>query len=251
MLDIFKKYLECYGNVPGWFNKESVAIWDSLLLFQTRNQIKGDLLEIGVFKGKSALLSTMHARNEEHCFYVDPVFRDDFEEKIASIKKSHTHFICSRSEKILFNAELSKRGSGNFRWIHIDGEHTAQAVMNDLKISNALLSKDGVIVVDDFMSATYPQVTYGVFKYIVQNSGEISLFLSGFNKGYLGRPMALRCYLQFIRDELMDLLKERGLQKITLFKTTYPDDMNCFGIGKSWDDVEYLGPVFDKDTILI
>ena len=43
-----------------------------------------------------------------------------------------------------------REAARDFRWIHIDGEHTAQAVSNDLAIAETLLSDRGILVLDDF-----------------------------------------------------------------------------------------------------
>ena len=53
----------------------------------------------------------------------------------------------------------------SFRWIHIDGEHTGQAVGNDLAIAHELLADDGIICIDDFFNPAYAQVSAASFPF--------------------------------------------------------------------------------------
>ena len=51
-----EKYRSMFRRTPGWFQWEAAAIWDALYEFHRTEGIHGDLLEIGVFRGKSAAL---------------------------------------------------------------------------------------------------------------------------------------------------------------------------------------------------
>ena len=246
----FKKFKELSKNVDGWFNLQSAGVWDSLLGFQERSGIEGDFLEIGVWHGKSALMSTMHSRENERCIFVDISVREEARKNIGNAKADNTFFIQGKSGNIVRSKILYEKGSENFRWIHIDGAHTRQQVVGDLRLAEMLLSDLGVITLDDFMSNYYPQVTAGVFDFLSNNQGRLSLFLCGFNKGYLIRPMAFPNYMNHVAGDLVSDLKKNGINKVTLCKTTYPEDMNCFGLVPSWNNREFRGLDLHKDLLL-
>ena len=68
----YQRYMESSANIVGWFSPESAAIWDILLGYQETNTICGNLLEIGVFQGKSAVMAALHCQANETCVLVDP-----------------------------------------------------------------------------------------------------------------------------------------------------------------------------------
>jgi hypothetical protein len=124
--------------------------------------------------------------------------------------------------------------------------------MNDLKIADRILSDDGVLVIDDFFSVQYPQITQAYFNYVNNNSFSLHLFLCGFNKGYVTRPNAARKYLSFLKDYFYEELCDRGLANTRVFKTTFPDDCNCFGFGPAFaGKTGYQGPDWDAKLIEI
>jgi hypothetical protein len=72
-----------------------------------------------------------------------------------------------------------------FSLIHIDGEHTERAVLNDLEFAQKNLGVGGVIVVDDIWQSHFLGVMSAVMK-IVHNS-DLVPFLTTRNKMYLTR----------------------------------------------------------------
>ena len=75
---------------------------------------------------------------------------------LGPLTKEEVHYIKQKSVELNRSPELM-RHRRSFRWIHIDGEHTGQAVANDLAIAHDLLADDGIICIDDFFSPAYPQ----------------------------------------------------------------------------------------------
>lgn len=242
-------YFGRYFKVPGWFRWEAAVLWDCLLDFQRQKEMGGGLLEIGVAEGRTAALLALHANEGEDCVFVDcrPVERA--EAMIRRIRPHGCSFLRARSDE-LSPGELQARFPRRFRWLHIDGEHSGKAVRHDLGLATALLAEEGVVVVDDFFSSKYPQVTEAVFRFVFEHADELSPFLCGFNKTYLCRPAHVGAYLRFIQDQLPQDMMARGCRDFTLYKTTAPDDMNCFGIGP-YQGYMFRGPDWDERTIEI
>jgi hypothetical protein len=141
--------------------------------------------------------------------------------------------------------------AGTFRWIHIDGEHTGRAVTNDLEIARNFLSRDGIVCLDDFMSPAYPQITAATFAFLERHRDELTLFLAGFNKGYVCRTAQAQAYLRFLQQKLFDELTRRNVDNVTVWKSTDPADMNCFGMTAKLLQVDVRGPDWAPDTISI
>ena len=81
---LLDRYLKNYSRLDGWFWPDSIAIWDSLLSFQKSSGKMGHFLEIGVYCGKSAALSTLHSRENEACILVDSHIHKDLRPLIES-----------------------------------------------------------------------------------------------------------------------------------------------------------------------
>ena len=141
-------------------------------------------------------------------------------------------------------------GFERFRWIHIDGEHSARAVINDLTIANSLLADGGIVCVDDYFNWLYPQVTEAVNRHVRENPDQFALFLCGYNKAYLARPHHVHRWLEYCQGELAQDLESRGVEA-TLAKTTLPAEMNTFGMGPRFEGQAMRGPDWDQKCIRI
>ena len=56
--------------IPGWFGAHSYALWRSLLDFQAEN-VRGNLFEIGVWRGRSASLLASYRKGQEKLYLCD------------------------------------------------------------------------------------------------------------------------------------------------------------------------------------
>jgi predicted O-methyltransferase YrrM len=245
----FERFQKESAEVPGFVLPESIAIWDFFLTEQQRERVTGALLEIGVYYGKSAIMLAMQARPKEELLLVEPsdvvdqaaiTIRKFKIENVRIIKKKSTSVACWF---------LTKHQKGSFRWIHIDGDHKARTVENDLRLASRLLAEDGIICVDDFFSPRYPQLTYAVNEFLFRQSSKFKMFLCGFNKAYIARARHHRELLQSLRIGLGDWLRCCGFSEFTIYKTDLPGRCNLFGIGPRWQEYDYYG--LDEDPARI
>jgi len=228
-------------KVEGFLANINVAVWDVFLEYQETHQVVGHLGEIGVYKGKSAIVLAHHQRAGEQLWLVDIYgFMDEVKKTIDPLTTHEVRYLNQKSVMLYRSLEmLSSRRL--FRWMHIDGEHTGQAVAADLALANGLLADEGIICLDDFFNPTYAQVTAATFAFLENNRFDLTLFACGHNKGYLARPTYARHYMQMIRSSLGAGLHERGFSEFTLCKTSPADDFNCWGICERFVDRDYYG----------
>ncbi len=113
-----------------------------------------------------------------------------------------------------------------------------------------MLGERGIIVVDDFFSPSYPQITFAVIDHLRTHPKSLMMFLCGFNKAYLCHPSDGRWLLQYVAEEMAKDLTARGVPPSTLFKTTDPLDLNCFGIGPRGPNDVFRGPDLAQDLLL-
>ncbi len=252
--DEFERYRAIHAETEGWFAEEAAATWDALLAFQRRGGRSGNLLEIGVWHGKSAALLALHTdASREACVlvdrYLDAARVESTLERTRADWRDAARLVRSDSARLVVDP-LVVDGFASFRWIHIDGEHSARAVSSDLSLAQTLLAEDGIVCLDDFLSWLYPQVSEAVFRYLRENPDHFSLFLCGHNKGYLARTHFVHEYLGFCDRELLDEVEARGHQPM-LAKTTYPAELNCFSLGPRIANARRRGPDWEQGRIRI
>lgn len=243
----FHDYLGVAQQIPGWFLDEAAAIWDIFLSYQNMTGVSGHLMEVGVYKGKSALLMAMHAQPRDEVVLVDIDSLSDAKAILSNLQNTDIHYLEMESFDLI-RTDLVATGGNKFRWISIDAEHTREAVHRDLGYANQLLSRDGIIAMDDFFQPAYPQITAAVYEFLAAHAGELTMFICGFNKAYLCRPRAAQGYLDFIRDHMGNALEARQ-SPISLFKTTDPTDHNVFGAVGLHGNPRYKGPDWDNELI--
>jgi len=246
-------YCENAAHIDGWFTDQAAALWDCLLSYQDANSIRGNLLEIGVHKGKSALLSAMHTRCDEEQFLIDVAPLNDATDLIRRVCPDTKLRTFEQPSRLMRRLPFFSEMASSFRWIHIDGGHTAQDVTTDLEIAHQLLADDGVVSLDDFFSFPFPQVTAATFSFMAAHPHTFALVLGGFAKGYLCRPLMVKQYLTYIKDCLPADMSVRGHERFTLWKTTLPSDMNTFGITDRFEgfDTQFFGLVSDISDVQI
>ena len=246
-----EKYQTFSAEIDGWFSEQSAAIWDSFLSYQKNAGLNGHLLEIGVWKGKSALLSAIHAGPKEIQLLVDPLPLDT---ALSNIRNAgiagKVDAVQIPSRALRKHPEYGKMRS-SFRWIHLDGRHTAQDLSHDMAMAEELLTEEGMLVLDDFFAPAYPQVTEAVFQYLLLHPNQLRLVLCGYQKGYLCRPLMHKAYINWVAEKLHLELKDRGIMGVTLWKSTPAADANVFGITDQFLDFTHRGPDWDQNTISV
>jgi hypothetical protein len=218
-----------FSDIPGFFLLESAIVWDFFFTVQEQLSVFGDLVEIGVYKGRSAVLSTLYARPNERAVFVDLNSMSDAQLAISRIRADNNVFLQCRSADLLAEPMLRDH-SHSFRWCHIDGDHTGYSTFQDLLTAAYLLNEGGIICVDDFFNFRYPQLTAAVYRFLHSNQLQYQMLFCGANKCYLCRPAFYVRYEARIRDDLYRQLRSHQIHT-QMYKTSYSSDMGCFAIG--------------------
>ncbi len=247
------QFNELENKVPGFFSAQAAVLWDSLLCIQEEHFILGNMLEIGVYKGRSALMSSLHLREQEEFVLIDGTsYIEEAQSNLEPILNGRGLYVQKMSYDLSIESFSGIRH--RCRWVHIDGEHTGRAVINDLEFCEQVLSDEGILILDDFFNPMYPQLTEALFLFLHQNKFKLSMFLCGWNKAYLARPMFALNYRNFIYQSLASELHIRNIGNIHDFmitKTSTLDDSTSFGIAYRFVDRDYYGLDSNPDYIPI
>lgn len=174
------RYVQEMGSVPGWFLEVDARLFVGVDSLQLARGIRGDLLEIGVYYGKSAILLGYCVRRGEHLMVCD-VFEEVgglAEESVAEHITYHAHLRQAEFERHYrrFHRELPEivaapstsldrdQLARRFRLIHIDGGHAYEVVREDILTARRLLGKGGVVVLDDWSQPHCPGVALALWE---------------------------------------------------------------------------------------
>ena len=203
-------------SVSGWLQRIDAEIIGSILTFQRQHNISGSCVEIGVHHGKSFIPLCMALKSGEQALCID-LFDDqkknldssgkgDFDAFKKNIEKHGIEFSMIRilkgsSEDVKPDDILAQVGP--VRFFSVDGGHWKSIVQNDLILAENTLSAEGVIALDDYCRAEWPDVTYGYSLWQNDTKSDIIPFAAGSNKLYLCRKDYVQKYRAALKGPLL------------------------------------------------
>jgi len=184
----WQKYQLAFRNIEGWVHPFTAMIILSLARFQTNEHINGNMSEIGVHHGKSFLPIYFALGPNEIAIAID-VFEDqqyNFDKSGGGNREKFLTNIeryagdCARLRIIQKNsleitvADFTALG-GKLRLVSIDGSHTEAVTYSDLVLAAASLRTDGLIFLDDVYNELYPEVVWGLERFLRAGSRYLPL----------------------------------------------------------------------------
>lgn len=174
-------------SIEGWLHESAKGFIDNILKVQKSQRIKGDSLEIGVYKGKTLARFVIDRNEDEKTFGIDTfkVFyphtkteKDILPEAKNNIKSLNQYFAI-KGETILIRGSsqdsnvTSRIKDRHFRIASIDGSHTLKDCLQDLLNYSKYISGNGAMIVDDFCNPVNPEVTVAVGNFLQSDSGKV------------------------------------------------------------------------------
>jgi Methyltransferase domain len=160
-------YLDRMDEIAGWFERFDALVFCAIDALQRDRAIHGNLLEIGAYEGRSAILLGLLRRADEDLLVCD-LFESDaagitpenWEERNTWYQGLARARFDANVQRFLRRAptvvvapsstlERAKLASG-YRMVHIDGSHTHSVVKSDLELARASLGPGGVVILDDW-----------------------------------------------------------------------------------------------------
>lgn len=165
-------------DVGGWFRRTDQLVMDWLLGHQETTGVAGDLLEMGAYLGKSAILIGLHRREGERfvvcdlfgeepptdenrrtaAFYTKNLTREAFEFNYAAFHNVPPEIIQAPTSVVPEHVP-----AGSCRFVHVDACHLYSLVREDIQTARSVLNRDGIVVFDDIRTAHTPGVPAAVW----------------------------------------------------------------------------------------
>lgn len=229
-------------QIPGWFWPADQRLFDWFL----SDDRSGDLLELGVYMGKSAVLIGRHLRQGER-FTVCDLFESDAPDAANDAETSRSYSTLTRrrfeENYLAFHDALPEVVHGptseilehvkpdSCRFVHVDASHLYAHVREDVLAARTVLGENGVVVFDDYRSEHTPGVSLAVWE-AVANLGLAPICVStqklyatwGDAAGYQARLLA---WLSSAEDmwHTVDELDDRPLVRVNVKKKKPASDV--------------------------
>lgn len=207
--DSLQRYLVAgLHRVEGWLDGFSARFIADVMAVQRAAGIAGGFAEIGVHQGKLFLVLRLAAAPGERGVAID-VFGDQHLNADRSGAGDRERFganlrawagteegvaVLQRSSLEVAPADIL-RATGPCRIVSVDGGHTAECTLSDLRLAEAVLGPGGVAVLDDCFNEDWPDVGTGL-AYYCSGPGLLRPFAISPNKVYLARPEEHAAYLR-------------------------------------------------------
>lgn len=155
-------------KIQGFFNYDDAQHFQLVLRMQSLMGVKGDLLEIGSWQGRSSSFMSFFLRSGERLIVSDVFSQqandvyseypsvEDVKENIMKvnpdINSSQLLFLEGNSTNMQMPSDI------NLRFAHVDGGHAFQECYQDLTNISPRIIRSGIVVVDDYDHPDWPEV---------------------------------------------------------------------------------------------
>jgi hypothetical protein len=209
---------QSFHDVPGWFYNTDIVLFDWFLQRQRRLEQGGDLLEMGAYMGKSAIMLRAYLRAGE-TFTVCDLFGSEAPSEHNERETRGSYSTLTRrafeANYLSFHDELPRLlhaptsvvpdevPGGSCRFVHVDASHLYEHVRPDIAAARGALGRDGLVVLDDYRSSHTPGVACATWQAVLEDGLRPVCVSSQKFYGTWGDPAA-------VQDELHAALRDRG-----------------------------------------
>jgi len=231
---LIARYLK-RGRVQGWLDAFSAQVIAEISSFQNRSSIEGAVAEIGIHHGKLFFVLYLTTKRSETALAID-VF-DAQHLNIDHSGQGNKRIFLEHARKWtgMDGLKLLEKSSlevspgeiieavGHVRLFSIDGSHTEDATLNDLRLADATLTPEGVVVLDDVFQEFWPEVSVALGKFITSSRTLLPFAITP-NKVFLARPKMAPTYAEALTNAFP--------QKIEKTATYYGGEVKLMGVLK-------------------
>ncbi len=198
--DPFQMYLENEGSIKGPMRLECASLIAAVLRGLNADNLAGNSLEIGTFHGRSAIPAACFSREGEIFYVVDPFgdigdsatlqYGGIGDEKALTENwrrvfgdTNHLRIYRKTSEAIERDEALIKEWQP-LKYISVDGDHSFEGTLLDLRLAARIVMQGGVIAIDDVWNIEWPSVSQALSAFLGENNDFVP-FCAGWGRLFL------------------------------------------------------------------
>lgn len=166
-----------YESVTGMSSRFAATICGHLLRRQTEMGIRGSVAEIGAFEGRFLIAMGLALAPGEHAYgfdlftWPDDGVLDRFLANAARWGLTADRFTARPFDTGTLSPDefAGLTGRQPLRFVHVDGDHSLEALSHDLTLAAACLHPQGLICLDDMLHPGYPFLVVAVHAFLTAN----------------------------------------------------------------------------------
>jgi hypothetical protein len=217
------RYLYYSDRIDGWMYQTTALAMMELLWLQEEAGLTGNIAEIGIHHGCSALALIAAARPDDTTIAIDLFDRQDLNADDSGAGsqtafQEHLRYLFPQAQvttiaksSIEIRGDERKHGLAYLRFFSVDGGHTRALTLNDLAIADASLAPYGIAVLDDVFNANWPGVASGLFAFLGR-APDLAPFAIFPNKVFLCRGAFREFYRNGCREAFGYALHKQDLE---------------------------------------
>jgi hypothetical protein len=187
-----------HRRVQGYTESSAIGLLQAVDQYQRKAGIGGPIAEIGVHHGQLFIAMKLLQQPDEAAVAIDL-----FEDQHAHIDKSgqgdrdrflrHLDQWTDRTGLVIHQGDSTQITPGDIpamsgvRVFSVDGGHTQEIVLSDMRLAEKSLVDGGVVIADDVFNQQWPGVCVGTVHYLEQG-GALVPFYIGYNKVLFTQP---------------------------------------------------------------
>ena len=204
-------YLDGGGweTIDGWLYLKALRLTDFIDQCQDALSINGNIGEIGLYFGKYFILLYLIARKEEKVIGIDlfefPEWEEEFHTGMSRWKhEANKPLIVKRNSLEVTADHLLEWAGGPYRLFSVDGGHSMEVALHDLRLANSVMAEGGVVMVDDYFDPKFPGVSEAVNRFFLMYGDEVRVepFLITGNKLFLATTEYGKLYREAINTAI-------------------------------------------------
>jgi len=200
--DAVRAYLQgAFQTIEGWCSPFLWHLITPLAERQAELGVQGPVAEIGVYHGKFfiglALTKGAAANNcaidvfDMQQFNLDGAGKGDLERFRGNVLRAglpEAAVAVMRADSMAitdYEVLQVRQATGGFTFFSVDGCHTPEHTINDIRIAMRLTRPEGIVMVDDYMNVNWPGVQEGVARLFLFDSPRFVPLAVALNKLFL------------------------------------------------------------------
>lgn len=234
MAHLYKKESGKYKKaIRGFWKDSSFELYEALDALHKKENIEGNLCEVGTFFGRSFLPLRNFAEAYETCVGVDKFHKQEFYDglinNITSCFGSLDGCEIIKSESAQLGNKLEKNAP--YRLFYIDGDHSYRGALLDLNIAKSVLHEKGIVFLDDYANPRYgPDVVKAVNTFLRENQ-DFSLAFSSTQRIFLCKRPVIDLYISGVSELNWKTGNDTAWPRLTNFE--HPLGYNCWQVAAS------------------
>jgi predicted O-methyltransferase YrrM len=196
-----REYAKAFGRIHGAFTMDAALLF---FAYQNVNDApRGSVVEIGVHHGLSAIAVAALSTRTGTMVAIDTFgaaadttasggMSSDERTLVLNMRRFYADTewlrIVSADSRTLSAADLATEPPVSF--FHIDGGHSPEETLHDLSLAASTTATGGLVALDDYFNPSFPGVSEGTVRYLIDHPGALTPLAIGANKVIFRRGSA-------------------------------------------------------------